>query len=155
MKKIVGMLLAALVFLTPLSAEVVTNEKVPLSFGVFVPCAAGGAGEIVLLSGNLHILTAVTIDANGGLHIKEHFQPQGISGAGLTTGDKYQATGVTQNTFYVASPTFPFTFTFVNNFKIIGRGPDNNFLAHENFHITVNANGVVTTVVDNFKVECK
>jgi hypothetical protein len=29
MKKIVGMLLAALVFLTPLSAEVVTNEEGP------------------------------------------------------------------------------------------------------------------------------
>jgi hypothetical protein len=26
---------------------------------------------------------------------------------------------------------------------------------HETFHVTINANGVVTATVDNFSVECK
>ena len=31
----------------------------------------------------------------------------------------------------------------------------NNFLVHENTHVTVNANGEVTASVDNFSVDCK
>src|SRR6266571_2847053 len=30
-----------------------------------------------------------------------------------------------------------------------------NFLIHENFHITINANGRVTAFVDNFSVDCR
>jgi hypothetical protein len=45
--------------------------------------------------------------------------------------------------------------TFINNFRIIGQGPGNNFLVHENSHVTINANGVITSFHDNFTVECK
>ena len=131
------------------------NLKVPIDLTVFVPCADEGAGEFVELSGNLHTLTHVTEDSAGGVHLKVHFQPQGISGVGLTTGDSYRATGVTQEHINENSGGLPFTDTFVNNFRIIGQGPGNNFLVHENFHITVNENGVVTAFVDNFSVECK
>jgi len=78
--------------------------------------------------------------------------PQGVSGFSLTTGTKYQATGITRDNF---SGRFGFEETFVNNFRIIGQGPGNNFLVHENFHITVNANGTVTSFHDNFSIECK
>jgi len=43
----------------------------------------------------------------------------------------------------------------VNNFRIIGQGPGNNFLVHETFHFTINANGNVTAFVDHFSVDCK
>jgi len=128
------------------------NVKVPIDIFVFVPCAAGGAGEYVVLSGTLHVLFRTTIDSKGGFHTKFHFQPQGITGSGFTTGDKYQGTGVTQGT---DNGKVGFVSTFVNNFKVIGQGPGNNFMIHENFHITVNANGQVTAVVDNFSVKCK
>ena len=128
------------------------NVRVPYDFYVYVPCAAGGAGEDVYLSGTLHILFETTIDSSGGFHTKSHFQPQGISGIGLTTGDKYQATGGTQDRF---NGKVGSAYTFVNNFKIIGQGAGNNFLVHENYHVTVNANGEVTAYVDNFSVECK
>jgi hypothetical protein len=123
----------------------------PISFVVFVPCANGGAGEDVFLSGNLHDLFHITINDNS-LHVKVHDQPQGISGTGLTTGVKYQATGVTQEEF---NTSFGVTDTFVNNFRIIGQGPGNNLLVHDNFHITINANGTVTAIHDNFRVDCK
>jgi len=128
------------------------NVQIPIDLPVFVPCAAGGAGEDVFLSGPLHVLIRITIDNLGGFHATFHFQPQGISGTGLTTGDKYQATGETLETF---NGKVGFEDTFVNNFKIIGQGPGNNFLVHENFHFTVNANGQVTAFVDNFSFECK
>jgi hypothetical protein len=68
---------------------------------------------------------------------------------------KYQATGVTQDYFKGAFNNGQFNQTFVNNFRIIGQGPGNNFLVHENFHLTINANGEVTATHDNFSVECK
>src|SRR6266702_4623481 len=78
-------------------AAVTTNTKFPINITVFVPCANGG--EDVALSGDLHVLFTTTFDHSGGFHAKFHFQPQGVSGTGLTTGDKYQGTGVTQGQF--------------------------------------------------------
>ena len=43
--------------------------------------------------------------------------------------------------------------TFVNNFKFIGQGPDNNFTVHENTHVTFNANGDLTAFIDNIKID--
>jgi hypothetical protein len=132
-------------------SEVVLNESFPIAIAVFVPCADGGAGEVVVLEGDLHVLLTITENDNH-LSVKSHSQPQGISGTGLSTGDKYQGTGVTQDHFTTGLGV---TFTFVNNFRIIGEGPGNNILVHQTFHVTINANGVVTATVDNFSVECK
>jgi hypothetical protein len=133
---------------------ITSNEKIPIDLPVFISCANGGAGEFVVLSGPLHVTTQVTINGNR-VHFKEHFQPQGLSGIGETSGNKYQATGVTQDDFSGSFVNGQFQTSSVNNFKIIGQGPGNNFLIHENFHVTVNANGTVTTVIDNFKADCK
>lgn len=127
------------------------DERFFFSLVAFIPCAADGAGEFVELSGTLHALFHVTLDASGGAHVKTHFQPQGIKGIGLTTGDKYQGTGVTQDQFNARVGE---TFTYINNFRIIGQGPRNNLLIHETVHVTVNANGTVTASVENFSEEC-
>lgn len=130
------------------------NTSVPTNLLVFVPCADDGAGELVFLEGNLHILTSLTINGNN-FSAKSHFQPQGISGTGQTTGDKYQATGVTQDEFKGSFQNGQFEETFVNNFRIIGQGPGNNYVVHETYHLTINANGTITASVDNFSVDCK
>jgi hypothetical protein len=108
--------------------------------------------ELVELMGNLHILITFSANSAGGFNAKTHFQPQGISGFGLITGLKYSATGETQDIFSAKAGV---QSTFVNNFKIIGQGPNNNYLIHENIHLTINANGVVTADVDNFTADCK
>jgi hypothetical protein len=136
----------------PASAAVQSSIKVPVDIGVFIPCAAAGAGEVVFLTGNLHTLLRFTIDQAGGIHVASHFQPQGISGIGQTTGDKYQGTGVTQDEF---NAKVGVEETFINNFRIVGQGPGNNFLLHETFHITFNANGTPRASVDNFSVDCR
>src|SRR5437016_12506632 len=75
-------------------AAVITNVSVPVNIPVFIPCAAGGTGELVVLSGDLHVLVRFTRSKSGGVHAAAHFQPQGISGVGQTTGEKYQGTGL-------------------------------------------------------------
>ena len=130
----------------------VDNLQIPFELFVYVPCAAGGLGEDVYLSGTLHLLFRTTFDNQGGYHSTFHYQPQGISGVGLLTGDRYQATGETQGT---DNGRVGYESTFVNNFKIIGQGSGNNFLIHENIHYTITANGEITAFVDNFSVECR
>jgi hypothetical protein len=133
-----------------------TNTTLPISLTVFVPCANAGAGEIVALSGDLHDLFHVTISASGQVTVKFQDNPQGVSGVGQTTGDTYQGTGVTQQMItFDGVDGFPFEFTFINNFRIIGQGPGNNLLVHATEHVTVHANGEVTAVVTNLSVDCK
>ena len=132
-------------------AENVLNMSFPTNIFVFVPCADGGAGEYVDLSGDIHLLFDLTISNSGNTHVKSHTNPQGVSGVALTTGDKYQGTGVTQSEFNAA---VGMETTFIDNFRIIGQGPGNNFSVHETFHVTINANGDVTVFFDNISVDC-
>src|SRR5437879_12561370 len=135
---ILMLLFAALaLFTVPANAAKQINDVSDINLTVFVPCAAGGAGELVDLSGPLHTLITLTINGHN-VSGMAHFQPQGIVGAGETTGDKYQATGVTKVTSFKQSfQNGQASQTFVNNFRIIGSGPGNNFLLHEQKHITI------------------
>ena len=132
---------------------ITVNQFVPFAQAVLVPCANGGAGEIVLVEGTLHLQDHITINGNRA-NIKTHAQPQGATGVGLTTGDIYNATGVTQEQDSIPNINGAFEFTFVNNFRLIGQGPDNNLQVHQTVHVTIDANGVVTTVIDNTSVDC-
>ena len=136
-----------------LAASAITdNQIVPIDLLVNIPCANGGLGEDVVLSGTLHILTHITFSNSGNLTIKTHFQPQGISGVGQSTGAKYQGTGVTQDILNLSRGE---TYTLVNNFRMIGQGPGNNFALHETFHYTVNANGTLTSLHDGITGDCR
>ncbi len=91
----------------------------------------------------------VTLDSAGGFHIIGNANLQGITGTGLTTGDKYQATGADNFEFNgkVAEER-----TAAENIHFIGQGRVNNLLVHVTIHITVNADGTMTALVDKFRV---
>ena len=130
-------------------AETVTTvEQIPINF------VTDGCGEPIELSGTLHLVSHVTVDAAGGLHFVSHANPQGVTGRGLTSGTIYQGTGVTRSNFNLTAGGAT-EFTSVSSFKIIGRGPTDNFLVQQVFHVTVNPDGTVTTVVDQFFVKCQ
>ena len=140
-------------FKAPPATTTTTNEIIPFSQFVFVPCANGGAGEVVEVSGNLHIVTHITINGNN-VSQKSHFQPQGAGGVGLTTGDTYNAVGVTQDQSKFSLQNGQAEFTSVNNFRLIGQGQAANFQVHQLVHTTINANGDATSTVSNSSIEC-
>ena len=156
-KSVLGVLLTFVVgsffFAGTASAGVLLNAAESFEQVVNVPCANGGAGEDVLLTGFLHVLITGTLDASGSLHTTTHFQPMGVAGTGETTGDVYRATGITRDE--ANGLDVPFEATFVNNFRLIGPGKGNNFLVHETAHLTVNAQGEVTVLLENLSIECK
>jgi len=127
---------------------VIFNGEVPINMDVVIP----KTGDTVHLSGALHIVIDATGDSAGGSHITEHFQPQGVSGVDLATGAKYQGTGVTKAQSIVTASGANH-LTIINNFKIIGQGPDNNYTVHATVLIATNANGDLTATVDNAKID--
>jgi hypothetical protein len=132
-------------------AAVSSNVSVPLATSAFVPCANGGAGEIVNLGGNLHILATVTFDAAGGVHGTLLFNPQAVSGVGSVSGAAYRGTGATLSMFTSRAGAVS---TLVNNFRIVGAGGAATLQVHENVAVVVNANGTVTASVDHLLVTC-
>jgi hypothetical protein len=119
----------------------------------FVPCANGGLGEFVSLSGSFHDKIHVTLDGSGGAHLEVVHNPQGVSGIGLTTGLKYIGAGASPQD--ESNVTVGEEHTTVTNMRILGQGPNNNLLIHTDFHITVLANGVVTSFHDNLSITCQ
>lgn len=135
-------------------AAVQVNNSSAIALTMFVPCAAGGTGENVDLHGRLHTLISYTINGNrvsGAFHV----QPQGISGVGEITGQKYRGTGVTAETFAGSFRNSENNNSFINNFRIIGQGSGNNYIVHETLHFAINADGNVSVFHDNFSIDCK
>ena len=132
-------------------AAVSSNVSVPLVTSTFVPCANGGAGEVVSLSGNLHMLTTLTFDSAGGVHGTLLFNPQNVSGVGSVGGVAYRGTGETLSTF---TGRVGAVSTLVNNFRIVATGGAASLQVHENVAVVVNANGTVTASVDHVVVTC-
>ena len=147
-------ILLAVIIEPSAKAEVTSNTVMAINMSVFAPCANGGEGEDIALSGEVHILTTLTINKNV-ISVKSHYQPQGISGVGLTSGDRYQATGATNDHFSDQIGGGHYEETMVNNYRLIGPGPDNNYLVHEKMHMTINQNGEVTVDVLDMAVDCK
>ncbi len=139
-------------------AEASTNTQsftIPVDFTYTT--AKSGCSEDIHLSGTLHVVTHTTINSNGGSIVKEQYNPQGITGTGLTTGIKFQGTGVTNTVSTFNGANAKTTDTFVVNFNLIGHGSVSNSdsIHHLNTQVTVNANGKVTAVVFNEISTCR
>jgi hypothetical protein len=127
-----------------------TTEKIPFDT-VLAPEDA--CGEAIHLSGTLLAQFTFTETPSGNVEVGFHFNPQGITGVGLTSGATYHATGETLGTTTINAKG-GISDTFVNNFKIIGAGKAQNFLETDVMHLTVNANGDVTTTVEKSTIRC-
>jgi hypothetical protein len=145
--------LVAAVGLVSATAEVDTNVEMDFSgFTAFVPCADGGNGEEVVFQGNLHILVSVTFDAKGGFHANSHYQPQGLCGEGQSTGDEYHATGVTQEHF---NGKVGSSYVYLNTFRLVGPGQNNDYIVRQALHFMVNSDGTVTMEHDRTEIDCR
>lgn len=126
-----------------------TVEDIPLVINAFIPCT----GDVVLLEGTLHTVFHTTFNDNNFVS-KYHFSPQQLTGVSAMTGAQYQGTGVTQGTTTGSFVNGQYSDTYVNNFRMIGQGPGNNYLVHSTIHVTFNANGDITADHENTSIEC-
>jgi hypothetical protein len=113
------------------------------------PCTPG---DLVVLSGQLRILIAMTADGQGGYHVTQSADEK-LAGASLVTKVKYVASKTEEWTWYAGTP-FPAINTHTIDSELVSLADTDNFLAHVTLHTTVTATGVPTVTVDRVVLEC-
>jgi hypothetical protein len=120
----------------------------------FVPCANDGAGETVVMSGNIHFVAHFTFNDNtvSGMFFANSVN---FSGTGQVTGDHYRRTGVSTSVFSESQQGSSFTTTSAFSFQLVGQGAGNNLVVHTLFHVTINAQGDTTVSLETLRADCK
>src|SRR3989442_15563278 len=70
-----------------------TNITIPIDLFMFVPCANGGGGGLLGVSGALHLVSPLPIINSGNVVLFSPFPPPGISGFCFVSGGKDQGAG--------------------------------------------------------------
>jgi hypothetical protein len=151
-----GGLLTLALLAKPTQGQAVTftdNERIPFTFEVTNPCT----GELVVGKATQHLVFHVTQDPNGGFHFKGH---SNVQGRGVSeSGAKYvvhESSNLHDNFRVISKSATNFTFTGTLQFIRQGSAaPEDDFRVKATFHVTINANGEVTSEVAKFKEECK
>ena len=124
----------------------------PYASTLFIPCANGGAGEDVNLTGTVKIVRQETSN-NQRFTFILHAIPDGITGVGLSTGDTFTAIGGSQD---AVTGTIEYggqySATYIQQMRFASRGI--SFVVKYKFHVTVTSNGQISTRIDEEKVEC-
>lgn len=136
------------------NSEKIYNFTEPINQTVFVTCAARGAGESVTLVGPLHVVVTLTSSGPDRGSFTTLVHPQQVTGIGTTTGTLYRALGMTRWSGHQGSAAeYPSTFTFIDNFRIVGPGTGNDLYSRARYRLTINANGEVSVEFDKIVVE--
>lgn len=116
------------------------------------PCT----GErITITDGTLQVLVQVTADATGGRHVVIHGNAQGVKATGEISGDTYRLSGDFWTEQNVAGDGFPLVLQMVEVHNVLSPGSADNFIVHLVSHLTVNADGTITALVDSVSAECR
>jgi hypothetical protein len=113
--------------------------------------------EPIAWEGQAQLVVDVGSNPDGSFHIREHFNTQGVSGTGLSSGDSYSYSEVTESQQeYDVEAALTETHT-VHELVLIHAGetlPNDDRHEHLNVFITWIA-GVPTVRIDNARSECK
>jgi hypothetical protein len=128
------------------------NVKLTLLKAEYNPCADDGAGETVVLSGELHEVARIKVEKDGGWRMDVHMNPQGVKGVGMTTGTEYRASGVTRSTHKVEAGE---TIEVKSRFRMISQGSSPDFHYELTTLVSVDANGTLLAVVAEDSYTCR
>ena len=129
------------------------DRGAPLTFSEFVSCANNGAGEWVDVSGEVNTVFHVTQSAAENWRMNVNTSSHG-TGTGQTSGSRYVFNGGSRSELFVGNP-LPFSGLFAFKEQLVGRGSGNNLWLYFNAHVVFNANGELTSNVNDVHVTCK
>jgi hypothetical protein len=115
------------------------------------PCAPDDGP--IAFSGFLHTVISATTDLNGGVHLGVQIKETSLTGT-TVTGKVYRASSEYHQTVNDRGSA-PLVVTVIDNYRIIGPEPGDNFYMYVRTHLTVNANGVPTAEVAQADPECR
>ena len=96
----------------------------PYASTLFIPCANGGAGEEVSLTGTVKIVRQETYN-NQRFTSTLHVHTEGITGVGLSTGDTFTAIGGSQAA-HTGTIEYggQYSATYTQQMRLAGQGSD-------------------------------
>jgi hypothetical protein len=151
-----SLLTLAVVLAKPAQAQAETFTDTDRSTFTFYTSSCTG-DELVFFEGTEQIVAHTTIDANGVYHTNGQYALKG-QGEGLDSGDKYVYNYVSNyHENYSLAPGENYNFTQTLNVKIIRQGSDtttDDLQGKVLNHVTIDENGDVTAVVENFEFVC-
>jgi hypothetical protein len=128
----------------------VVKAPIEETFIQFEPCA----GEDLEVHLREQIVEHESVDAQGKTHVFSVINDKGTTAVGLTSGATYHQVGATREMDKIVE-SLPVTVSFVNVLNLIGEGSATNVKLYEAFHLTINAEGVVTVERETQRIECK
>ena len=121
---------------------------------IFVPCALGGAGEFVQLSGNTITRQKSTAYPNGAFKLDIRVKYDGVVGVGLTSGEPYKVTSKMKILQSGIVP-FPYTYSYKTKLKLKGLWSKTKFRTYDSAETVVDANGISTTTTLGSLIDCR
>lgn len=127
---------------------VLDNERqLPFAFDVET------CDEVVHISGVFHVVVTEAVSPSGNDNFRFHINAKG-TGVGATSGATYQWNDAINDTenfrdgpgVVIAAP---------QTTELIGQGGVSDIHFRARFHVTVNANGELTVLIDEFEAICK
>ena len=143
---------ASLAVAVAVEAAVTTNEHASIPYAGYVPCANGGAGELLTGTIDVHNLVSETVNGNHDAW-QFTFERHGEL-VGRITGDTYRFTGVEHGAYTQSLDSDHSTLTYVNRYRLVGPGAGNDLIVRETAHITLDAGENVVVQRDDFTVDC-
>ncbi len=131
------------------SLAIEDNERIPVDGIAHSDCG----GEDIAVTGTYHPVTAVTSDGRGGFHLMVHYNIE-AKGTSETTGAQYVVHQRVNFTLNSPATTLGNEQTRTDMFSLIGQGSAPNEVMTGVVHITVDANGRVTSLVDQLRLKC-
>jgi len=129
-----------------------SNVAVPFETTLFVPCANGGAGEEVVLTGTVNFVQQISW-TDRGFTMNYHENTQGLKGTGLSSGERFTASGGTNGTVMGSWVNSQWTGTTIRQLRV--SGPRSHFFMNYKYHITVISDGSVKVNSREETAECK
>ena len=116
-------------------------HAVPFETTVFVPCANGGAGEDVKLTGFTNFIYGL-VYTDRGFSMLYHDNVHQVKGVGLSSGESFAASGGTNGTVVGVWYSSQWVGNTTTQMRIVGQ--NTQFTVIYKHHITVSQDGSVT-----------
>jgi hypothetical protein len=128
------------------ATTITDNQTVPIDF-----IATACNGETVTISGDSHVLIHATTTSDGHTTFKTHiqFHLSGTSASGI----RYNANETVDST-EITSTGAAQVLTSVGQLHLISQGGTDNLVVRTTIHVTVNANGQITSTSFEFTTDC-
>jgi len=131
-----------------------STDRQSFTFQDVVTCANNGLGEDVDVSGQFTLVEHPRQSASGNTQFTFKVSAHGTA-VGQTTGDRYTFNSQTREHTVMAVDGAPYTMLIAFKAQLNGKGSASNQWLSGNMHVVINANGDMTSEVNNFRFECK